>query len=98
MPRHELEAQSIAESYLKAREIGVYSVREKQELGWIEVEKVRTRIIGRRTKENWERRNREPRGTIEQRVCAHRGHNSEVLECDAQGEIVQKRGAVETRQ
>ena len=97
-PQHKLVFQSVAKSYLKAREIGVHSVREKQELGWIETEKVRTCIVGRRTKENWECRNSKPRGAAVQRACAHRGHDRGVSERDTQGKTMQNRGTTGKRQ
>ena len=42
--------------------------------------------------------NKEPRGAVEQWVCAQRVHTRGVSECAAQGETNQKRGAGETRQ
>ena len=73
-------------------------MREKQELGWIETKKVRTHIVGRRTKENWECRNSKSRRVAEQRACAHSGHDRGVPKQDAQGKTVQNRDTARTRQ
>ena len=87
-PQHKLVFQNVAKSHLKARELRVHSVRETQELGWIETERVRTHIVGRRTKENRECRNRKPRGVVEWRACAHSGHDRGVPKRDSQGKTV----------
>ena len=77
-PQYKLVFQSVAKSHLKARELGIHNVRETQELGWIEKERVRTHIVGRRTKENRECRNSKPRGVVEQRAYAYSEHDRGV--------------------